>query len=109
MTPKRIAQQFCWGKTHYCDDGTLRWFSARIVQAEVKNEGKPEAQLWLVERLPNGHPNAPRMSRAVVIDSEGRCGRGPFKSTTAQARRFFVEALGDLAKHQPTPAEGVTP
>jgi hypothetical protein len=107
MTPRHVAQRFCWGKTHYTDDGTLRWFKARIIQAEVKNEGTPEAQLWLVERMPNGH-NGPRMSRAVVIDAEGRCGRGPFKNTTAQARRFFVEALGDLRKYQPTPAEGVT-
>jgi hypothetical protein len=107
MSYKLLAQRFCWGKTHYCDDGTLRWFSARIVEAEIKNEGKPEAQLWLVERMPNGH-NGPRQSRAVVIDNEGCCGRGPFKATTAQARRHFIEALGDLAKHQPAPAEGVT-
>ncbi len=98
MSARDVAQRFCWGKTHYVDADTLRWFNARIVQAEVKNEGEPDAQLWLVERMPNGH-NGPRMSRAVVIDSEGECGRGPFKATTAQARRYFIEALGDLAKH----------
>ena len=99
MSYKLLAQRFCWGKTHYADDGTLRWFTARIVQAEVKNENTSEAQLWMVERLPNGHPNAPRKSRAVVIDSEGRVGRGPFRHLTARARRDFIEALGDLAKH----------
>lgn len=85
MKPKSIAQSFCWGRTHYFDDDTLRFFGARVVYAEVVGEA-----LRAVERLPVGW-QGPRSSSAVHVDVSGTVTRGPMRASTRRAMADFEQ------------------
>lgn len=90
MTAKRVAQAFCWGKTHYFDDSTLRFFGSRVTWAEAEG-----GALLAVERLQVAW-RGPRRSRAVRVEADGRVTRGPFRADTKTARADHYNYGGGL-------------
>ena len=66
--PKRNAQRNLWGKTHYCDDDTLRYFRSRILSAF--NIG--DDHFAIIEACSGDYENKTRIKRGVIFDATGQ-------------------------------------
>lgn len=94
LTSKAKAQNQLAGRTHYVDDGTLKGFDSRILQAHTSSSG---LVFWIMESLPTSHMGSKRGSRVVAFDIFGECllrrpPRAELASTSAQAeKRFWAE------------------
>ena len=64
--PLPDAQRNLSGRTHYCDDGTLRYFSARINSASDECGGL----VYMIEESVS-HPELGRVHRFVAFDVFG--------------------------------------
>lgn len=89
---KRNAQNNLSGRTHYVDDGTLRYFHARIVAANPVTEG---LIFWIIESSARDSRNTSRGFRFVAFDIFGtvieRADIDNMVNTKEQARRAFWE------------------
>ena len=86
---KDLAQRALAGRTHYADDSTLRFFSARINQTRQDDNG-----LWFALRESLEMPGKGRVHRWCIFDIFGRCERTEERSTGAAADKLF-SALRD--------------
>jgi hypothetical protein len=66
--PKYNAQRNLSGRTHYADDGALRYFSARILSARDEAQG---LLFVLIESVPKVAKNPRKTKRFVVFDIFG--------------------------------------
>jgi len=66
--PKRNAQLNLSGLTHYCDDGTLRFFHGRIMECSILGQG---TILGLVESSAGDSDNTFRVYRSTFFDLSG--------------------------------------
>jgi len=71
--PLQRAQRALSGKTHYCDDDTLRYFKSKVLRAMPSY-----SQLYFIiqESLPYGSFDAPRQRRNIVFDVFGSVVKG---------------------------------
>lgn len=67
-TAKACAQHNLTGKTHYCEDSTLRFFFSRINSARARCEG---TVFLIVESVAADHQNTSRGFRFVAFDLFG--------------------------------------
>ena len=86
---KDLAQRALSGRTHYADDSTLRFFSARINQTRQDDNG-----LWFALRESLEMPGKGRVHRWCMFDIFGQCERTEERSTGAGADKLFA-ALRD--------------
>ncbi len=95
--PRRNAQSNLWGRSHYCDDNTLRFHKSRITWCDVRQDGK---YLLIVEAYAVDYHNTRRAFRGVIFDTDGRTVYHPALeegfSSTAIALKAAVKALGEL-------------
>lgn len=89
QSEKDLAQRALSGRTHYADDSTLRFFSARINQTRQDEDG-----LWFALRESLEMPGKGRVHRWCIFDIFGQCERTEERSTGAGADRLFA-ALRD--------------
>ena len=82
---KDLAQRALAGRTHYADDSTLRFFSARINQARQDDNG-----LWFALRESLEMPGKGRVHRWCIFDIFGQCERTEERSTGAAADKLFA-------------------
>jgi len=66
--PKYNAQRNLEGRTHYADDGTLKFFKARILSARHDADG---LLFYIIESTPGISDNPKKTKRAVVFDVFG--------------------------------------
>jgi len=66
-TEKALAQRQLKGRTHYCDDSTLRYFGARINETRQDDNG-----LWFALRESVQPPSSKRLHRWVIFDIFGQ-------------------------------------
>jgi len=100
--PKYNAQRNLDGRTHYADDDTLRFFSARILSAREEAEG---LLFVLIESVPNLSKACTKTKRAVVFDIFGtvvndRDGEAAWHKTSDKAKdaaRDFVAGFDVIA------------
>lgn len=94
LTNKAKAQNQLAGRTHYVDDGTLKGFGSRILQAQMSCRG---LVFYIMESLPKDNRSGERGFRMVAFDIFGECllrrlPRAELASTSAQAeKRFWAE------------------
>lgn len=93
--PKACAQRNLSGRTHYCDDDTLRFFHARILNARPEYDG---AVLVLVESRAADMRNTRREYDFAVFDMFGevindRPGAGNGYKTADKAREAAITWL----------------
>ena len=89
QSEKDLAQRALSGRTHYADDSTLRFFSARIHQTRQDDDG-----LWFALRESLEMPGKGRVHRWCIFDIFGQCERTEERSTGAGADKLFA-ALRD--------------
>jgi hypothetical protein len=99
--PKHEAQEALQGRTHYADDSTLRYFSARITAARPIMEG---LFFEIMESSATNMENTARGFRVVVFDVFGeavyRPGLQEMHRTSAQARKAYSASFNiDPAAH----------
>lgn len=66
--PKYNAQRNLEGRTHYADEGTLKFFKARILSAHAASSG---LLFYIIESVPGISDNPKKTKRAVVFDVFG--------------------------------------
>ncbi len=88
--PLPRAQRALEGRTHYVEDGTLKYFGARINSCRVSHDG---LYLYLLESV--AHPSMGRVHRAVVFDVFGTVltPRVEFLRKTSKAARRDLDAF----------------
>ncbi len=95
--PKRNAQRNLIGRTHYVDDGTLRWHKSRILQTVVTDDGLLFA---LVESYAANTNNTRRLFRPVIFDVFGtvveRVKLDEGFSTRKTAEKAMWKALNEI-------------
>lgn len=95
--PRANAQANLWGRTHYCDDDTLRYHKSRITWCDVRADGK---YLLIVEAYAVDYQNTQRAFRGVIFDLTGNPVYRPKLdagySSTAIALKHAVKALQGL-------------
>ena len=79
-TDKALAQRQLAGRTHYCDDNTLRFFGARINSTRQDDNG-----LWFALRESVQPPHSGRVHRWAIFDIFGRCERTEERASGAAA------------------------
>ena len=89
QSEKDLAQRALAGRTHYADDSTLRFFSARINQTRQDEDG-----LWFALRESMEMPGKGRVHRWCIFDIFGQCEHTEERSTGAGADKLFA-ALRD--------------
>ena len=89
QSEKDLAQRALAGRTHYADDSTLRFFSARINETRQDDNG-----LWFALRESLEMPGKGRVHRWCMFDIFGQCERTEERSTGAGADKLFA-ALRD--------------
>ena len=102
-TAKTCAQENLSGRTHYCDEGTLRFFSSRIIKSSARLDG---LVFVLVESVATGFRSSERGFRFVAFDLFGevlneRAPSNNLRRTGAQARKDAAEWLSgfDVLAH----------
>lgn len=92
--PKDNAQRNLEGRTHYAEDGTLRYFHARIVSSHALQEG---ALFYLIESASLDPDNTRRGFRFVIFDVDGTVLERPTLEntfrTSEQARKAMYKWL----------------
>lgn len=66
--PKTNAQRNLCGRTHYVDDGTLRWHKSRVLRARVADGG---LLFWIITSDALDMNNTKRGFRYVIFDLFG--------------------------------------
>ena len=85
QSEKDLAQRALSGRTHYADDSTLRFFSARINETRQDDNG-----LWFALRESLEMPGKGRVHRWCIFDIFGQCERTEERSTGAAADKLFA-------------------
>jgi hypothetical protein len=93
--PKRNAQQNLTGRTHYVDDDTLKFFSARVLSFRIHAGG---LLCSLVESVKG--PDGPRIFRGVIFGIDGNTIYRPsfdesFRNRE-QAEKAMYKALDEI-------------
>jgi hypothetical protein len=95
--PKYNAQHALQGKTHYCDDDTLRFHKSRITHSETVSNG---TRFLIVEAYAVDYRNTQRAFRGVIFNLDGRPVYRPELnagfSSTAIALKHARKALTEL-------------
>lgn len=105
---KDNAQDNLGGRTHYVDDGTLRFFHARVLAAEVFADG---LLFGIIESHSLDMRNTAREFRGVLFDVFGDTvycpGLGEGSGTSKQARKALIAAVAgfDAKGHTATATE----
>lgn len=100
--PKYSAQRNLDGRTHYADDGTLKFFSARILSAREYADG---LLFVLIESVPGLNKDKSKTKRAVIFDIFGtvvndRNGEAAWHKTSDKAKdaaREFVAGFDAIS------------
>ena len=94
--PKTNAQRNLSGRSHYCDDDTLRYFHSRIISSRHTDGGLLFA---LVESVAKDHENRSRGFRFVIFDLFGATidrKTDRYWSTSERATKAMWEALNAI-------------
>ena len=83
-TEKALAQRQLAGRTHYCDDYTLRFFGARINSTRQDDNG-----LWFALRESVQPPHSGRVHRWAIFDIFGNCERTEKRASGAAADKLL--------------------
>lgn len=83
-TEKALAQRQLAGRTHYCDDDTLRYFGARINATRQDDNGR-----WFALRESVQPPHSGRIHRWAIFDIFGQCERTEGRSSGAAADKLL--------------------
>lgn len=99
------AQRALSGRTHYVDDGTLRYFSARILRCVVSHHG-----FYCLIQESVAHPEMGRIRRNVLFDVFGSVvsGREIFHKSTVSADKEFSELCALMDSEFATAALAIT-
>ncbi len=101
--PRDNAQSNLWGRSHYCDNDTLRFHKSRITHCEAIADGQ---YLMIVEAYAVDYCNTRRAFRGVIFDTNGhtvyRPGLESGFASTATALKHARKAMAAIE-------EGVTP
>lgn len=102
--PKYNAQRNLEGRTHYADEGTLKFFKARILSARHDANG---LLFYIIESTPGISDNPKKTKRAVVFDVFGAVvnerassNGGTWHSTSDQAHKdamAFIASFDAIA------------
>ena len=94
--PRSNAQRNLAGRSHYCDDDTLRYFHSRIISSRHTDGGLLFA---LVESVAKDHENKSRGFRYVIFDLFGSTidrKTDRYWSTSQRATTAMWEALNAI-------------
>lgn len=87
---KARAQDCLEGRTHYVDDGTLRYFHSRIVRSDVCRSG---AFFYIIESCALNSDNTARGFRGVVFDIFGTAVYRPSMDETYKTSATAQKAM----------------
>ena len=96
-TVKALAQRQLAGRTHYCDDDTLRYFGARINATRRDDNG-----LWFALRESVQPPHSNRVHRWAIFDIFGRCERTEERASGAAADKLLPTLIASKDWHAHT-------
>lgn len=99
------AQRALAGRTHYVDDGTLRYFSARILRCVVSHHG-----FYCLIQESLAHPEMGRVRRNVLFDVFGSVvsWREIFHKSAVSADKEFSELCALMDSEFATAALAIT-
>lgn len=98
-TVKALAQRQLAGRTHYCDDNTLRFFGARINSTRRDDNG-----LWFALRESVQPPHSGRVHRWAIFDIFGNCERTKERASGAAADKLLPALIASKDWHAHTVA-----
>jgi hypothetical protein len=105
--PKRNAQRNLSGRTHYVDEGTLRWHKSRVLSA-ASYQGGLLFGITTSEGDAAGYKQGGREYRAVIFDVFGfvidRTQLEQAYPTHKQAQKALADAIASMNGHSITAA-----